>query len=163
MKHSTIALVLALILAVGVSFLLGGLVGRRLAKTPQIRPDTVIVEHWERDTIYEPKDSFIVKWKIAYLPVHDTTEVHDTTHHTDSVLVEVPITEKTYAGQYYHATIRGYQPELVEMWIKEKEKIVTLPYRKHWGFSVGPQLGYGFTPKGWQPYAGAGVTIGYSF
>ena len=163
MKHSTIALVVALILATIASFALGYIMCQRHYDNAFKQVDTVYVERWVRDTIYEPKDSFIVKWKIAYLPVHDTTEVHDTTHHTDSVLVEVPITEKTYAGQYYHATIRGYQPELVEMWIKEKEKIVTLPYRKHLGFSVGAQVGYGITPKGWQPYAGIGGTLGYSF
>ena len=35
--------------------------------------------------------------------------------------------------------------------------------RKRWGFGVGVQGGYGFTPKGWQPYVGVGVSFGYSF
>jgi hypothetical protein len=36
-------------------------------------------------------------------------------------------------------------------------------YRKRWSFTVGLQVGIGYTPAGVQPYAGAGVTFGYSF
>ena len=58
--------------------------------------DTVIKVEWKRDTIYEPKDSIIYKVKPVYLAVHDTTEISDTVTVRDSVLVDVPITEKTY-------------------------------------------------------------------
>lgn len=163
MKHSTIIFVEVLILAIGASFCFGWAYSRKYYDKSSHRPDTVIVEKLIRDTVYEPKDSFIVKWKTVPLPIHDTTFLHDTTTLTDSVLVDVPITEKTYTGQYYQATIRGFQPKLVEMWVKERTTTVTRPYHEHWNITVGPQLGYGFTPKGWQPYAGAGVTIGYSF
>jgi hypothetical protein len=39
----------------------------------------------------------------------------------------------------------------------------TIKQRKQWGVSLGVQGGYGITPKGWQPYAGVGVTFGYNF
>jgi len=61
------------------------------------------------------------------------------------------------------ATVRGFQPELVDIWIRQKETTIRVPYRKHWSLTVGPQIGYGLTPKGAQPYAGAGITFGYSF
>lgn len=125
--------------------------------------DTVYVEKWVHDTVLEPYEVVKVETKIVPLPVHDTTEVSDTVNVRDSVLVEVPITEKSYASSNYHLTIRGFQPELVDIWIRQQEKIITVPYQKRWTFTVGPQVGVGITPKGWQPYAGAGITFGYSF
>lgn len=159
-----ILLLLAILLVVGASFYLGGEFVRRTMPTPDGKPDTVYVVKWIRDSIPVP-DTTALKPKIVYLPVHDTTfyPVHDTTAVHDSILVEVPITEKTYTGENYKATIRGFEPELVDMWIKQKETTITVPYRKHWSVTIGPQLGVGYTPKGLQPYAGAGVTFGYSF
>lgn len=156
-------LILALILAVGGFFLLGWDCARRRYENPSNRPDTVTVTKWIHDSIPYPVDSIIYKYKTVYLPVHDTTEVHDTTTVRDSALVEVPIMERSYASENYRATVRGYNPELVDIWVKQKETTITVPYRKHWSVTLGPQVGYGFTPQGWQPYAGAGVTFGYSF
>lgn len=167
MKASTIALLIAVLLAVGASFWLGGEFVRRRSKSPAERPDTVYIEKWIRDSIPPKPDSVRVETKYVYLPVavHDSVPypVHDTTAIHDSVLVEVPIYEKTYTGENYKATVRGFNPELVDIWIKQKETIITVPYRKRWSFTVGPQAGYGFTPEGWQPYAGVGATFGYSF
>ena len=163
MRKPPILLLLAFLLAVFASFCLGSSLTRKRYESALNRPDTVIVEKWLRDTVYQPKDSFIVKWKTAWLPVHDTTFVHDTTAVVDSVLVDVPISEKTYVGENYRATIRGYQAELTDIWIKQRETTITVPYRKHWSLTLGPQLGVGITPKGFQPYAGLGATFGYSF
>ena len=163
MKASTIALIVALVFAVGASFFLGYISARHKYDKPIQGKDTVTITKWERDTIYEPKDSIIYKWRTAYLPFHDTTEVHDTTVVRDSVLVDIPIWEKPYVGENYRLTIRGFQPELVDIWVKQTMKYVYIPYQKRWVFTVGPQVGYGFTPQGWQPYAGLGITFGYSF
>lgn len=162
MKRSTIILVLAALLAVAVSFLFGGYVGRKSAESVPGKPDTLYVEHWVHDTIKEYV-SKPVEVRYVYLPVHDTTAVHDTTTIRDSVLVEVPIEERTYTGDNYRATVRGYQPELTDIWVKQTEKYITIPYHKRWNFTAGPQVGVGFTPKGLQPYAGAGITFGYTF
>ncbi len=163
MKRSSVLLLLAFILAVFASFWLGSSLTRKRYESALNRPDTVTITKWVRDTVYEPKDSFIVRWQTAYLPVHDTTFVHDTTAVVDSVLVDVPISEKTYVGENYRATIVGYNAELTDIWVMQREKVVSIPYRKHWGITLGPQLGVGFTPKGVQPYAGFGATFGYSF
>lgn len=155
-------LLLAFLLAVGASFYLGGEFVRRTTPRPSDKPDTVTVTKWVAAPIPEPTTKPVLP-KLYLLPVHDTTAVHDTTRTTDSVLVEVPIVEKTYEGENYKATVRGFNPELVDMWVKERETKITVPYQKHWSFTVGPQVGIGFTPKGYQPYAGAGITFGYSF
>ena len=150
------AVLAAFLLSLAVSFWAGRTVGRREA--PSGKPDTVRIERWLPAPIPEP-DSTQLRPKVVYLPraVHDTTEVHD------SVLVEVPITEKRYEADSYRATVRGFQPELVDIWIKDASTIIRVPYRKHWNFTVGPQVGIGYTPAGVQPYAGAGITFGYSF
>ncbi len=163
MKQSTFALIIALVLAVGASFALGYISARRKYERPVEMPDTVTITKWVRDTILEPKYSFIVKHIPVPLPVHDTTFLRDTSIVTDTVLVDVPITEKTYQGDNYRATIRGFQPELTDIWVKQTERTITVPYRKRWSVTAGPQVGFGFTPQGWQPYAGVGVTFGYSF
>lgn len=162
MKRSTIILVLAALLAVAVSFLFGGYVGRKSAKSVPGRPDTLVVTEWVHDTVREYV-SKPVEFRYVYLPIHDTTAVHDTTTIRDSVLVEVPIEERTYVGDNYRATVRGYQPELTDIWIQRSERIITIPYQKRWNLTVGPQAGVGITPKGFHPYAGAGITFGYTF
>ena len=163
MKPSTISIVIAIILALLVSFAAGGLVVQRHYEKALKQADTVYIEKWLPQPVPEPKDSIITNYIAVPFPVHDTTEVRDTTIVRDSVLVDVPIWEKSYVSENYHLTVRGFQPELVDVWIKQKETFIKVPYRKPWSFTVGPQLGVGYTPKGWQPYAGAGITFGYSF
>ena len=152
----------ALVLAVGASFCLGWVISRNRHERPPEKPDTTYIERWVHDTVteYVSKPG---KPIYVYLPVHDTTQVHDTTTLVDSVLVEVPIEERTYTGENYRAVVTGFQPELKDIWVKEKEVIVKVPYRRKWDLIIGPQAGVGITPKGWQPYAGIGVTFGYSF
>lgn len=164
-NHYHIVLATAFILAVVASFCLGGSLARKRYESALNRPDTVTITKWVRDSIPPKPDSIKIVTKFVYLPVHDTTfyAVHDTTHTTDSVLVEVPISEKVYEGENYRATIRGYQAELTDIWVRQRETTITVPYRKHWSWTIGPQLGVGLTPNGVQPYAGAGVTFGYSF
>ena len=162
MNKSTIILIAFIFLGLIISFFVGERYGTKKGLAYG-KPDTVTVTRWVHDSIPYPVDSIVYRTKLVYLPVHDTTETHDTTEVHDSVLVEVPIVEKTYTGPNYKATIRGFQPELVDIWIKQKETVIAIPYRKHWSFTVGPQAGFGITPKGWQPYAGAGATFGYTF
>ena len=162
-NHHYITLVVLALVAVAASFWLGSEYAIRRGLVPAGQPDTVTVTKWVRDTIPAVKDSIIYRTKIVALPVHDTTVTEIETVAHDTVLVEVPIVEKTYTGENYKATVRGFQPELVDIWIKQKETTITIPYRKRWSFVAGPQVGVGYTPSGLQPYAGLGVTFGYSF
>jgi len=154
------AILLAVIMAV-VGYRVGLHVGNN-SVVPAGKPDTVTITKWIPAPITEPETKPVLP-KLVFLPVHDTLAVHDTTAVRDSVLVEIPIEEKTYTGEDYRATIRGFQPELTDIWIRQRETIITQPYRKRWSFTVGPQVGVGYTPQGLQPYAGAGITFGYNF
>lgn len=125
----------------------------------------------ERDTLYiidtireyYPKE--VVMWRerteVVYLPKRDTIR--------DSIFVEVevPITAKEYKGRDYRAVVEGYNPILREIEIFPTTQYITttetIKQRKRWGVSIGIQGGYGITPKGYQPYAGVGVNIGYTF
>ena len=157
-----IAFLLLVLGAVSASFWAGREIAHREGLRPVGAPDTVFRTVWVHDTIkqYVMKPAGV---RYIYLSVHDTTAVHDTTTVRDSVLVEVPFEERTYEGENYRATVRGFQPELADIWIKRTESIITVPYRKRWGLSIGPQAGVGITPEGWRPYAGVGVTFGYNF
>lgn len=164
MKTSSIILAISAGLAVVASFLSGYDIARKRYQNLPERPDTVYRTKWVSAPVTEPRIKPVLP-KLVYLPVpvHDTTEVHDTTTVKDSVLVEVPIVEKQYIGEDYRATVRGFEPELIDIWIRRRETTITVPYRKRWGFTVGPQVGVGITPNGWKPYAGIGASFGYSF
>lgn len=164
MKPSSIILAIVAVLAVVASFWSGYDIARKRYQSLPERPDTVYRIKWVSAPVPEPEVTPVLP-KLVYLPVREPVPyaVHDTLYKTDSVLVEVPIVEKQYFGDDYRATIRGFQPELVDIWIRQRETTITVPYRKRWSFTVGPQAGVGITPKGWQPYAGIGATFGYSF
>ena len=179
---SSMVLVLAALFAVSASYWLGREFGRcEGERTPQ-RPDTVRVTKWLHDTVTveSSRPSGSVQ---AWLPVvkPEAPEAPDTTISKmetvapdtafskmetptpDTVLVEVPLEEKVYTGDNYRASVRGYQPELTDIWVRETVSTIRVPVRRRWNVTAGPQVGIGITPDGWRPYAGLGVTFGYSF
>lgn len=85
------------------------------------------------------------------------------------IYIDVPMEQKHYGDSTYDAWVSGYHPALDSLRIHQRTAIIKVPvYKtvtktKHWSVTVGPQAGYGFTPKGWQPYAGVGITAGYTF
>lgn len=85
----------------------------------------------------------------------------------DSVDIELPITDRTYKNDDYYAIVRGYDPSLkyIEVYPRTVYLTTTNTATKHkrWNISLGAQLGYGFTPQGWQPYTGLGLTFGINF
>lgn len=172
MNKSTIYLAAtwALILAVA-AFLGGWYVHKALnpSKPPVTVTDTVW--RWHHDTVRVVKEKPFYKVVERLKLVHDTTGIasdanllaqnDSTLSKSDSVDVEIPIVQRTYEGENYRAVVQGYRPELVSIDIRLPE--YQAPARKWWSVTVGPQVGYGFTPAGWQPYAGLGATIGFSF
>ena len=118
--------------------------GTVTAKLPAARPEVA-------------RDANLLANCDTMLSKSDTVEVHD------SVLVDVPIEQRTYEGENYRAIVQGWQPELVSIDIKLPEIAAPPSKRKRWTVTVGPQVGYGFTPAGWQPYAGIGFTAGITF
>lgn len=167
---SSMVLVLAALFAVSASYWLGRELGRREGERAPQRPDTVRVTKWLHDTVTvessRPSGS-VQAWLPVVKPeapeVPDTTISKTETVAPDTVLVDVPIEEKEVAGENYRAVLRGYRPEIVDIWVKRETDIVRVPVRRRWNVTAGPQVGIGITPDGWRPYAGVGVTFGYSF
>lgn len=164
MTTNRIIAMLALVIFVGAcigSFFLG-----RASVTPepigvQIERDTIIV----RDTIRESYPQYItqaiVRTERVPVAIKDTIIVRDT------IEVEIPITERTYLDEEYKAVVEGYNPILKTIEVYPRTAYITttetIKERKRWGVSLGIQGGYGITPKGYQPYAGVGVSFGYNF
>ena len=167
---SSMVLVLAALFAVSASYWLGREFGRREGERAPQRPDTVRVTKWLHDTVTvessRPSGS-VQAWLPVVKPeapeVPDTTITKIETVAPDTVLVEVPLEEKVYIGDNYRAIVRGYQPELTDIWVRETVSTIRVPVRRRWNVTAGPQVGIGITPDGWRPYAGVGVTFGYSF
>ena len=147
----------------------------RHAMPPQL--DTVW--QWKHDTVRLVETKYVgnvaAKLQVAKVestptPACDTLQASDHFRDTakmveqpDSVVVEVPIEQRTYEGENYRAVVQGWRPELVSIVIKLPELAAPRAKRKWWSVTVGPQIGYGFTPAGWQPYAGIGANVGVSF
>lgn len=75
----------------------------------------------------------------------------------DSASVEIPITRNVYEDSLYRLAVSGYMVSVDELEIYPRREIVTVtrpPKRWHLGVSVG----YGLTPRGFQPVVGATLT-----
>ena len=127
----------------------------------KIERDTIIV----RDTIrqYYPKEveRVVIRTERVEVPIVRCDTIKEV------VEVEIPIEQREYKSEEYFAIVEGYNPMLKYIEVYPRTAYIntteTIKERKHWGVSVGVQGGYGFTPKGWQPYAGVGISFGYNF
>ena len=127
----------------------------------RIERDTIIV----RDTIREYYPQEVVRTIVRTERIEVPIMRYDTIR--EVVEVEMPIEAREYKSEEYYAIVEGYNPRLKSIEVYPRTAYITttetIKERKRWGVSVGVQGGYGFTPKGWQPYAGVGVSFGYSF
>lgn len=127
----------------------------------RIERDTIVV----RDTIreYYPREvvKTIVRTERVEVPIVRCDTIRDT------MWVDLPIESREYKSEEYYAIVEGYNPMLKYIEVYPRTAYITtaetIKQKKRWGVSLGVQGGYGFTPKGWQPYAGVGVSFGYNF
>lgn len=152
------------------------LVGRRLRTSdPEIIRDTTTLTLVVHDTIE------IVKWKervrvdtllLAVVKDSLTTDTDTTVSNkenvADSALVAVPISRVTCEGENYTAVIEGFRPRLVSIDIIQQTKYIeatkTIPPKKwSFGLTLGASAGVFYTPKGIQPGAGLGATLGVTY
>lgn len=119
------------------------------AKAPEIkvftRTDTLRVTVPE---VLVVRDKNVVRERLVL--VADTT---------DSVEVKVPVQQSVYRGDAYRAVVSGFMTSLDTIEIFQPVTTVRHEYRDKQRVSIGLQGGYGFTPKGFQPYLGIGITV----
>lgn len=85
--------------------------------------------------------------------------VADSAGCTDSADVRVPCSQAVYAGDGYRAYVSGYRPKLDSIILHRPtvERIQAVAVRQR-RLGIALQAGYGFTPKGLQPYVGVGIS-----
>lgn len=138
----------------------------------QRSPTTTTVEPIiTTETVYDtipyplpiPRDSVVLRYETHRLLIdstlHSDEEVNFLTK-TDSIDVVIPITQTEYADSTYHAWVSGYSAKLDSIYVFPRHDITTIiqPASKPKRWNIGVTAGYGFTPKGAQPYIGVGVS-----
>lgn len=120
--------------------------------------DTVRVTVVDTVTYDKPvaRDSLVVRY--VRVPVE-----RDTLHsiYTDTIQVDIPVTQKRYEDSTYTAWVSGYEPSLDSIRVYSRKEVITInnvtkepPNR----FVISLNVGYGLTPQhGLQPYVGIGV------
>lgn len=78
----------------------------------------------------------------------------------DSAIVELPIIQRHYADSTYEAWISGpIDPRLDSLQVFAQTTIIT---KREWKppkkWHIGPTIGYGYTPHGFEPYIGISIT-----
>lgn len=89
--------------------------------------------------------------------VPDTLRVNAPDVTIDSMTVQLPVVQNIYEGEDYTAYVSGVYPSLDSLFVYPRREIVTIkkpPKRWH----IGPTVGYGLTPHGFQPYIGISIT-----
>lgn len=138
------------------------------------KPDDKLERETIIDTLFYrqpvPVDSVVIKHITQQVPiskdsVFDSGVVEQSDEpivivREDSASVIIPITQKVYEDSTYRAYVSGYRPSLdsIEIFRTTEKVFIRSPTKKP-RFSIGLQGGYGYTPKGFQPYIGVGVTV----
>lgn len=113
------------------------------------------------DTVIMPmaKDSTVIRYQISKLPIIKTEYETDTIFKTDSIEVEVPISQKVYEDSTYKAVISGFNTSLDSIYIKNKyiTKTITNTKTKPTKWGLGATAGYDPINRNF------GVVIGVQF
>lgn len=162
------------------------------ALTGQVTADTTRVEVTDTLPYYKPvaRDSVVVRYVTKVVAVRpcgkaqgteaealpqrtergersaghekrETTELEGTGH-GDSVVVEIPITQKKYETESYRAYVSGYEPSLDSIFVYQKtvtERVVVTQQAKQQRVGVGVVggFGYGVTSRKPDVFVGLGL------
>lgn len=125
---------------------------------PQGRADTETMRDTVTDTVVyfhpEAKDSVVVRYVTARLSAERDIAVAPDTNvtTTDTVRVQIPITQKHYTDSLYTAWVSGYDARIDSIRIFTPTVTVTKWKKHRWG--VGIQAGYGTQGA----YLGVGIS-----
>lgn len=149
----------AIIIAIIMLFLSPSRCFKRFDVSSSGRIDTLIVERIDtiRDTIPVPSYEMFVRHDTVYLPTISSDP--SDSGRNDSIPVVVPITQKEYRTDQYHAYVSGYRAKLDSIDVYARTQTVYLKEpskRKRWG--LGLQVGYGMAGNKAGPYVGVGVS-----
>lgn len=80
---------------------------------------------------------------------------------SDSIEMEIPITQKRYDGENYSAWVSGYEPNLDSIFVFPKTTVIQErsykpPNKWHIGVQCG--VGYTFKSKQFEPFIGVGLS-----
>lgn len=168
-NKSTIFYVLLVLLTISVFFNAIS-ISKRYKGNMGAVSDTTRVTIFDTIPYYKPvpKDSLVVRYKTIYVPKYDESIPNDTSsvdtppQITDSVKIEIPITQKVYEDSTYKAWVSGYCSSLDSIYVYPRKEIITItnkPKPKRWG--IGIHAGYGVTleqsPR-LTPYIGIGIS-----
>lgn len=142
--------ILIILLTAAICSVIGYGYGRRgtLRSTPVA--DTIRIRDTLRDSIPYPVIETVVQEIPELFPVYITLD-GDTIQ--EPVYIPVPITQKEYQTENYHAWVSGYKPSLDSVWVYP-EKIIIREKPRRWG--IGVIAGYGIGRNGLSPYVGIG-------
>lgn len=151
--------------------LLDGGEGRRTRHEEQVTMDTIRVVVRDTVRVIQPvaRDSVVVRYVTERLRVEsgerrvESGELRgESGERRDSVVVEIPITQKVYEGEDWRAWVSGYRPMLDSLQVFRQRQTVTIVERepmKRW--SIGVVAGYGAVLRGnvsFEPFVGIGVS-----
>lgn len=143
--------VILLLIGLVASFIAGYHVRETCVKNASVERDTVV------DTLRTvlPIPSFEIEVGEVEIPCPVIIK-EEGQERVDTIYVPVPITQKEYLTDNYHAWVSGYNPSLDSIDVYSKTVYVTkkIPVRR-WG--LGVISGYGIGRSGLSPYIGLGV------
>lgn len=122
---------------------------------PQIEIKTV------KDTVYYTINTYTPKYFLKEIPVRTVDTLIVT--NTDTIKVEIPITQKVYQDSAYTAYISGYKPSLDSINIVNKERVITQEKVikepvKGWQIYPAINIGYGLIHNQFDINVGVGIT-----
>ncbi|MCD8167001.1 MAG: hypothetical protein LUE93_13350 [Bacteroides sp.] len=121
-------------------------------ETLRTERDTLVIRDTIRDTIPHYREKYITRVDTIYLPATDSLQKEHK--------VVIPIEQKTYVTDDYHAVVEGYNPALTYMEVyKNTEYITQTEYIRQYKksrYNLGIQVGIGRTRKEFSPYIGIG-------
>ena len=166
--------VIGLLFLMGLMGFLGGWVATQGGKTT-LHTDTIRVTVTDTVPFYQPvaKDSLVVRYVTKVLPVSSTNGtgvVSDTAtsrdnERSDSMSVEVPISQKRYETEQYRAYVSGFEPSLDSIFVYQKtvtERVAVTPQhtkQPRIGFGMVAGAGYGVINKQADVFVGCAVYI----
>lgn len=168
--RSAVFILLGLIAGMALGLWLHGCESRtEVSQVEVVRCDTLSRVDTVREVEPVPVLSAVVRIDTVWLEAVQSPESRvqrDTVVVHDSVRVVVPIEQKIYADTSYTAWVSGFRPSLdsIEVYNRtvevtrtvETTRTIEVPRLKRWG--LGVTAGYGWSPKGFTPYVGVGVT-----